>query len=194
MIIGLTGKSCAGKDLFASFLPCGRFSVIDVDKLGHEALENNRKALAEAFGDGIFRADGYVDRKILGPVVFSDPEKLSVLNSITHPWMREKALDDARIAEEKGLRAVINAALLEEMDFVPSCDIIVLVTAPYEKRLERALSRDGMTADAFRARSDAQKEIGLSLFSSGKRIVTIFNNSGMEDLRKQAEYFSEALA
>ena len=85
-------------------------------------------------------------------------------------------------------------ALLEEMDFVPSCDIIVLVTAPYEKRLERALSRDGMTADAFRARSDAQKEIGLSLFSSGKRIVTIFNNSGMEDLRKQAEYFSEALA
>ena len=56
MIIGLTGKSCAGKDLFASFLPCGRFSVIDVDKLGHEALEKNRKALAEAFGDGIFRS------------------------------------------------------------------------------------------------------------------------------------------
>ena len=108
--------------------------------------------------------------------------------------MREKALADARNAEEKGLRAVINAALLEEMDFVPSCDIVVLVTAPYEKRLERALFRDGMTADAFRARSDAQKDIGLSLFSSGKRMVTIFNNSGMEDLRKQAEYFSEALA
>ena len=83
MIIGLTGKSCAGKDTVASMLSADRFSVIDVDALGHVALEANHGRLREAFGDSIFRPDGTVDRKILGPIVFSDPSKLGLLDSIT---------------------------------------------------------------------------------------------------------------
>lgn len=57
MIAGLTGKSCAGKDTFASLLP-DSFTIIDVDKLGHEALENSHQALREAFGPSIFTAEG----------------------------------------------------------------------------------------------------------------------------------------
>ena len=193
MIIGLTGRSCAGKDAFASLLPSDRFRIIDVDKLGHEALERNHDELRRAFGPSIFRSDGSVDRKVLGPIVFSDPGKLMTLDSITHPWMRDRALADAEDVSLNGLHAVINAALLEDMGFVPFCDIIVLVTASYEKRLERALSRDGMTAEAFRARSDAQKDIGMSLFSSGKRVVTIMNDDGEDNLRKQAECFVSLL-
>ena len=176
MVIGLTGKSCAGKDLFASLLPSERFFIIDVDKLGHEALAMNRDALVKAFGDRILKDDGSVDRKILGPIVFSDSDKLAILNSITHPWMKE-----------------INAALLESMGFVPHCDIVVLVIAPYEKRLERALQRDGMTPEAFRARSDAQKEIGESLFSCGRRMVTILNDGDEDNLRQQALFFASSL-
>ena len=138
MVIGLTGKSCAGKDLFASLLPSERFFIIDVDKLGHEALAMNRDALVKAFGDRILKDDGSVDRKILGPIVFSDSDKLAILNSITHPCMKEKALSEAEKASAEGLHAVINAALLESMGFVPHCDIVVLVIAPYEKRLECA--------------------------------------------------------
>ena len=102
MIIGLTGKSCAGKDTVASMLPSDRFSVIDVDGLGHQALESNHEKLRAAFGDGIFRKDGTVDRKILGPIVFSDPEKLETLNSITHPWMVEEAIREAKENLAKG--------------------------------------------------------------------------------------------
>ena len=193
MIIGLTGRSCAGKDAFASMLPSDRFCIIDVDKLGHEALDMNHEALLEAFGPSIFREDGSVDRKILGPMVFSDPEKLRALDSITHPWMRNRALDLAEEAGKKGLHAVINAALLEQMGFVPFCDLIVLVAASYEKRLERAVLRDGMSAEAFRARSDAQKDIGMSLFSSGKRVVTIMNDEDEDNLRRQADYFISSL-
>ena len=193
MIIGLTGKSCAGKDTVASMLSADRFSVIDVDALGHVALEANHGRLREAFGDSIFRPDGTVDRKILGPIVFSDPSKLGLLDSITHPWMKKKALSEAEKASAEGLHAVINAALLESMGFVPHCDIVVLVIAPYEKRLERALQRDGMTPEAFRARSDAQKEVGESLFSCGRRMVTILNDGDEDNLRQQALFFASSL-
>ncbi len=188
MIIGLTGKSCAGKDTVASMLPADRFSVIDVDALGHVALEANHGRLREAFGDSIFRPDGTVDRKILGPIVFSDPSKLGLLDSITHPWMKEEALRLARAAEEGGRIAVINAALLESMGFVPSCDEVVLVIAPYEVREARALKRDGMTAEKFRARSDVQKDIGLSLFASGRKVTTIVNDGDLDTISRQVSF------
>ena len=193
MIVGLTGKSCAGKDLFASFLPADRFSVIDVDALGHDALLMNRDRLVEAFGPSVRGSDGNIDRKVLGPIVFSDPGKLEKLNSITHPWMVREALSRAESAEKEGLIAVINAAVLERMGFVEHCDAVILVIAPYEKRLERALMRDGLTEEAFKARSDAQKDIGESLFSSGKRVITIVNDKDDGELRRQAEFLSASL-
>lgn len=188
MIIGLTGKSCAGKDTVASMLPSDRFSVIDVDGLGHQALESNHEKLRAAFGDGIFRKDGTVDRKILGPIVFSDPEKLETLNSITHPWMVEEAIREAREAEKNGKIAVINAALLESMGFVQYCSIVILVVAPYEIREARALERDGMTKEKFRARSEAQKDIGLSLFDSGRQVITIINNQDKDSISRQVTF------
>ena len=188
MIVGLTGKICAGKDSFASFLPKDRFFVIDVDGLGHDALRNNIEKLESAFGSSIISC-GNVDRKSLGSIVFADPEKLEILNDITHPWMKEEALRLAHECEEKGIIPVINAALLESMGFVDHCDIIVLVTAPYEAREKRAMLRSNLTSNEFRKRSDAQKEIGLSLFSSARRIITIVNDEGEEKLRNQAGLF-----
>lgn len=188
MIIGLTGKSCAGKDTVAALLPDERFTIIDVDSLGHIALEANHERLREAFGSGVFREDGTVDRKILGPIVFADPEKLSALNSITHPWMFEEAMRRARMEEEKGKIPVINAALLESMGFVQYCSIIILVVAPYETREKRALMRDGITKEKFRSRSEAQKDIGLSLFSSGRQVITIVNNNDQDSISRQVSF------
>lgn len=193
MIIGLTGKICAGKDTFASMLPHDRFSVIDVDGLGHEALSENVSAIRQAFGDSVIKADGSVDRKVLGPIVFADKEKLETLNSITHPWMVERALGMARDAEEKGLIAVINAALLESMGFVLHCDKIILVTAPYEVRERRAWLRSGLDKDEFRRRSEAQKEIGLSLFSSGRPVITIINGGDEDSLSRQVSFLCDTI-
>ena len=103
-------------------------------------------------------------------------------------WMKEEALRLAREAEEDGRIAVINAALLESMGFVPSCDEVVLVIAPYEVREARALKRDGMTAEKFRARSDAQKDIGLSLFASGRKVTTIVNDSDLDTISRQVSF------
>lgn len=188
MVIGLTGKSCAGKDTVAALLPEDRFSVIDVDGLGHEALEANHEKLREAFGSSIFRNDGTVDRKILGPIVFADEEKLETLNSITHPWMKEETLRKAQEAEKNGKIAVINAALLESMGFVEYCDMIILVIAPYSIREERALKRDGMTKEKFHDRAMAQKDIGLALLESGRNVITIVNDSDEATISRQVSF------
>lgn len=188
MIIGLTGRSCSGKDTFAQLLD-DRFVVIDVDGLGHIALESNKDKLRAAFGETIFREDGTVDRKKLGPIVFADPEKLEALNAITHPWMVEETLRQCKGIEEEGKIAVINAAILESMGFVPYCKEVVLLLSDYQKRLERALQRDGMTEEAFRKRSDSQKEIGSTLFSSGKKVITIFNNGDEAALSRQVSSY-----
>ncbi len=194
MIIGLTGKSCAGKDAVAALLDKKRFEVIDVDKLGHDALAMNKDKLVEAFGDGIIAQDGSVDRKVLGPLVFSNPDKLEALNSITHPWMHDEAIRRAEEAEREGKDAVINAALLESMGFVESCDRIILVVAGYESRLKRALQRDsGMTEEKFRDRTMAQKDVGLSLFGSGRPVFTIINDEGFDSLSRQVMFLCDRL-
>ena len=194
MIIGLTGKSCAGKDAVAALLDKKRFEVIDVDKLGHDALAMNKDKLVEAFGDGIIAQDGSVDRKVLGPLVFSNPDKLEALNSITHPWMHDEAIRRAEEAEREGRDAVINAALLESMGFVESCDRIILVVAEYETRLKRALQRDsGMTEEKFRDRTMAQKDVGLSLFGSGRPVFTIINDEGFDSLSRQVMFLCDRL-
>lgn len=187
MIVGLTGKSCSGKDRVASLLD-ERFVVIDEDGLGHEALEKNIERIREAFGDGVI-SGGTVDRKKLGPIVFSSPERLSLLNSITHPWMVEETIEKCRRIEKDGKIAVINAAILEEMGFVEYCDEIIFVLAPYEKRLERALKRDCVSAEAFQKRSLSQKSIGSTLFSSGKKVVTIINDKDDEELSRQVSSY-----
>ncbi|MBQ0071899.1 MAG: dephospho-CoA kinase [Spirochaetales bacterium] len=188
MIIGLTGRSCSGKDKFASLLD-DRFVVIDEDHLGHVALEANVGKLTEAFGSGILREDGTVDRKKLGPIVFASPEKLETLNNITHPWMVEETLRQCKAIEDEGKIAVINAAILESMGFVQYCKEVVLVLSDYQNRLKRAMLRDGMTEEAFKKRSDAQKDIGSTLFSSGKKIVTILNNGDEDSLSRQVSSY-----
>lgn len=193
MVVGLTGKSCSGKDYFASQLPGDKVTVIDVDGLGHVALENNHDKLREAFGDGIFTSDGKVDRKVLGPMVFSDPEKLERLNGISHPWMREEALREARDAERDGKVAVINAALLETMGLVSACDQVVLILAPFEERAKRAFERNGTTREQFKARSDAQQDLGLSLFKSGKKVIVIVNDEGKDSLSRQARFWCDTI-
>jgi len=193
MIIGLTGKSCSGKDFFASLLDKNKFEVIDEDHIGHIALEDKIEDLAKAFGNDILKENGTVNRKKLGGIVFSDSEKLSLLNSIVHPYMVSYTLKLCNEIIEKGKIPVINAALLEKMGFVQYCDQIILVLSDYSYRLERAIERDGISKDAFEKRTNAQAEIGTTLFSSGKKIITIFNNGTEEQLYRQVKYYCDTI-
>jgi dephospho-CoA kinase len=73
-VIGLTGTYCAGKNYIGRLMEARGLPVLDVDKLGHRAIETEQGAILERFG-----------RDILGAKVFGKPDELAALEGIVHP-------------------------------------------------------------------------------------------------------------
>lgn len=161
-ILGLTGPSGAGKSEFAGFLSAYGIRHIDGDLLAREIVQKGKPALAnltEAFGKQILTTDGELDRKALAAVVFSDAEKLALLNQITHHYILAEAEKLAIEAEKEGVLAVcLDAAALIESGFTEKCDRVCVVLAPKEMRLARILQREpGLSPEEAKRRLNAQK-------------------------------------
>ncbi|WP_053228329.1 dephospho-CoA kinase [Spirochaeta cellobiosiphila] len=139
MVIGVTGLSCSGKSKIAEYLQGKGYKEIDVDALGHQALVNSKEEVVKRFGPSILDETNQVNRKVLGSIVFNDPEKLIALESIVHPQMVQICKD---IVEQSQETVVINAALLYKMKLHVLCDFVFFVTAPYLRRFMRCMKRD----------------------------------------------------
>lgn len=141
MIIGITGKYCAGKDHVAGILKEMGFSEIDLDKIGHEELNLRREAVFKRFGARLRREDSSVDRKGLGEIVFSDPKALQELESLLHPGMKRRTAEILGDSPDKNW--IINAAILKTLGLHPLCDFILWISAPMLIRFCRSVKRDG---------------------------------------------------
>jgi len=137
MIVGITGNYCSGKDSASMLFSAQGFTVIDVDKVGYEALKAKKEEIVEAFGEGVLTGC-QVDRKKLGRVVFSNSEEKKRLESIVHPWMIRKV----KSSISGGCETVINAALLVEMCLFVLCDFVLGIQVNEKKALERGMARD----------------------------------------------------
>jgi dephospho-CoA kinase len=157
MVVGITGKYCAGKSTVASAIEQHGFLQIEVDHLGHEALELSREAVAARFGPEVTGPDGRIDRQALGTVVFRDSVALRDLEAIVHPQMVEMV--EAIIAQNKEQDIIVNAALLYRMKLERLCDLIVWVDAPLIVRLYRAMKRDRIGLLAVFGRMKNQSDV-----------------------------------
>lgn len=160
-VIGLTGKTGAGKSTVAEFLKEKGCFIIDGDKIARDILlpgEPAVKELSDAFGEDIILPDGSVDRKKLASRAFASTESTDKLNRITHPRITDRFIKERDSAEKDGYKfAVIDAAALLESDCKNLCSYFIVVTAPEEIRLERILKRDGITKEQALTRINAQK-------------------------------------
>jgi dephospho-CoA kinase len=139
-IIGLTGTYCAGKNYIAGFLEKRGLAVLDVDKLGHRAIAEEKGAIVSRFGGGILGPGGEVDRRRLGARVFGKPEELAALEALIHPAANRLTL--RWLEEQGGKPCVVNAALLHKSCVFGLLDAVILVKAPLLTRLLRAKKRD----------------------------------------------------
>lgn len=155
IILGLTGLTGAGKSLAASLLMNRGFHVIDGDEVGHRVTARPEilTEIKKAFGEGVIKPDGSLNRRALGNIVFSDPEKLRRLNAITHPAIREEIL---REAEAVPGPVVIDGAVLKECALAEHCCAVLRITAPAELRKRRIMERDGLTGEEADRRISAQ--------------------------------------
>jgi dephospho-CoA kinase len=172
-IIGLTGEYCAGKNHVAHLLEERGLPVLDVDKLGHQALETERNAVLARFGPGVLGPDGAVDRKKLGERVFGKPEELAALEGIVHPAANR--LTDEWIANQAGRPCVINAALLHRSSAFARLDRVILVKAPTLTRLLRARKRDHLPWGQLLRRFKSQREFVSQYFKKNSDIYIVCN-------------------
>jgi dephospho-CoA kinase len=155
--VGLTGGAGAGKSTVAALLRELGAVVIDADALAREVLEPGSEGLREvvaAFGNGVLRADGALDRAALATVVFADPAQRRRLEAISHPRIAARTAELLAAAPEDAV-VVHDVPLLVEKGMAPAYDLVVVVDAPVEQRVARLVDRGLTEADA-RARIEAQ--------------------------------------
>ncbi len=184
MTVGLAGGYCAGKDAVARIFEKHGFHVIDEDAVGHEVLDGMADRIASAFGPAAVSADGRVDRKALGRIVFGSPAALSRLEALVHPGM--KALTAERVKAAGG-NVLINAAILFKMGLDGICDAVVYVTSPAVIRVFRAARRDQIPLSAAFRRVFSQQGIRPKSFGGPVDIYTIANGGTMRSLERSAE-------
>ncbi|WP_129309709.1 dephospho-CoA kinase [Streptomyces sp. L2] len=156
--VGLTGGIGAGKSEVSRLLVEHGAVLIDADRIAREVVAPGTPGLAavvEAFGTDVLTADGSLDRPRLGSIVFADPGRLAVLNSIVHPLVGARSGELESAAAEDAV-VVHDVPLLTENGLAPLYDVVVVVDASPETQLDRLVRLRGMTEDDARARMAAQ--------------------------------------
>ena len=156
-IIGLTGNIACGKSAVLRMLAERGAHVVDADSLIHRIQAPGGTAyqpIIDAFGTGIVAADGTLDRRKLGAIVFADPTQLRRLEAITHPLVRVEIVAEVHAAPP-GV-AVVDAIRLFESGLAAMSDQVWVVTCPPDVQLRRLMARNGFSEEEARMRIAAQ--------------------------------------
>ncbi|MFB7910637.1 dephospho-CoA kinase [Kitasatospora sp. NPDC056076] len=156
--IGLTGGIGAGKSEVSRLFAAHGAVIVDSDLIAREVVAPGTDGLAAVvaeFGPQVLREDGALDRPALGAVVFADPEKLRALNAIVHPLVRARSAELEAAAAPDAV-VVHDVPLLAENGLAPLFDLVVVIDADDEVRLDRLVRLRGMAETEARARMAAQ--------------------------------------
>ena len=180
-IIGLTGPTGSGKSTVAKVWQEMGATVLSADAYARAVVPTGSPVLrqiAEAFSADILTADGALDRAKLADIVFADPAKKQLLESITHPAICQRMRQDAEAAFAAGAAVVVfDSPLLFEAGQDAVCDKTVAVVSQAETRRARIMARDGLTYEQAAARMAAQPSEDFYR----KRADTVIPNDGTTD-------------
>ncbi len=192
-LIGLTGKTGAGKSTVSNYLKEKGAYIIDGDVVAREILEINKSILPELcenFGWDIMKEDGRtLNRKVLAKKAFSSPENTELLNSIMHPAINSEIRKQAEKAFLQYDTVVVDAAAIIESGFADECDVLLVVHAPENVRKERIIKRDSLSEEDALVRIKGQKDDGYYL----KKATYIISNFYDYDLKKQIDSLTKEL-
>ncbi|MCF0261724.1 MAG: dephospho-CoA kinase [Sphaerochaetaceae bacterium] len=187
MLIGLTGKSCSGKNYVGKLISDMGLLVWDMDKLCHDGLIENIDAIKSTFGDQVVCYNGKkveVLRSEIAKVVFADASKRTALEDILYPWLKEKVLRWESNNPDKVL--FLNGALLYRSEFDKLCKYVIYVDANHEIRLQRALVRDKISTENFEKRENSQKDVDFRVVKYRSEVHIIENNgANLEEVGQQ---------
>jgi len=194
VVVGLTGGIGSGKSTVAALFKRFGAIVIDADQVAHELVEPGRplfEAVVSTFGREIIGADGHIDRRRLGALVFADPEVRGRLEALLHPAIIEECERRIRSAEDsEATVCLVDAALLIESGWHARCDAVILVEAGEAVRLARLVRSRGLSRD------DAMLRIRTQMPQQEKRRhahYIIENDGSLQETARQVRAVWEQL-
>ncbi|HWQ69877.1 MAG TPA: dephospho-CoA kinase [Patescibacteria group bacterium] len=194
VVVGLTGGICSGKSTITAMFQRLGATVIDADQVARELVEPGQplfEAVASTFGREVVGADGRIDRRRLGAIVFADPEARRRLEALLHPAIIEECERRIRQAEVSGAAAcLVDAALLIESGWHARCDAVILVEASEVVQLDRLVMLRGLNRD------DAMQRIRSQMPQHEKRRYAhyvIENDGPLDETERQVKVVWEQL-
>jgi dephospho-CoA kinase len=193
--VGLTGSIGVGKSFVSTVFAELGCRVLDADKTAREVVAAGTpglRAVVEAFGSEILKADETLDRVRLGALVFADEQKRLLLNSILHPFIiaaQDEQLRKWEAEDAEGI-AIVEAALMIESGGYKRFDKLIVVHCNPLIQLERLMARNQISREEAIRRTLAQMPQ-----EEKKRYADflIDTSNGFEDARRQTVKVYEKL-
>lgn len=188
LVVGLTGNIGSGKSTVARLLESRGVRVIDADVLAREAVAAGSPALAAIvarWGAGMLATDGSLDRAALRRVVFANSAEREALDAIVHPVVKARQASLLAAARARGVPIqVCDIPLLFEAGLEDEVDVVLLVDAPRDVRLERLVRDRGLRRTEAVAMIDAQ----LPAEAKRARSAYVIDNDGtLDTLRERVD-------
>ncbi|WP_455663994.1 dephospho-CoA kinase [Phocaeicola sp.] len=157
--IAITGGIGSGKSYISHLLEDMNIPVYNADNEAKRLTvsdEGIRRQLVALLGEDVYK-DGMLNKPLLASYLFSDPAHVLQINAIIHPRVREGF---AAWADKRKDCAVVGmeSAILYEAGFEDTVDAVVMVYAPLDLRVQRAMYRDGASEEQVRARVASQMD------------------------------------
>ncbi len=195
LLVGLTGGIGTGKSTVSRMFRDLGCLIIDADLLAREVVEPGEPAydkIVAEFGKQILEADGRIDRKKLGALVFTDPAKRKRLEGFTHPEIRRRQAGILAELMTEGFEgiALFDAALLIETGGARNMDRLVVAYADERIQLKRLMLRDDISEAEARERLRSQMPLSLKV----KQAHYVVDNSGSrEETERRVREVHQAL-
>lgn len=189
MIIGLTGGIGSGKSTVARAFEALGAGWVDADIVAREIVrpgEPALKAIVDYFGNEIMLTDGTLDRSALRALVFEDPDKRLWLESLTHPKIRERIIEQLAHLSRSSPYVLLVSPLLFESGQDALVDRSLVVDVPPHIQLSRTLARDNVSTEQIHAILAAQLPRDQRL---AKADDVIDNSGDHADMVRQVEHF-----
>jgi dephospho-CoA kinase len=185
LVLGLTGNLGSGKSTAGLMFADRGFARIDCDEIVRDLLAVDRdvlEAIRYSFGPDVFDAMGQVDRKRLGAIVFSDTNRLNMLEKIVHPRVLERWREAVATGPED--RWVVEIPLLFEKNLQKWVDLTICLACDRRVQLERLIQR-GMTPQEADQRIAVQLPLNRKIELAD---IVLLNDGGLSFLSDQIDW------
>ncbi|NWO29585.1 dephospho-CoA kinase [Capnocytophaga sp. oral taxon 903] len=189
MVVGLTGGIGSGKSTIAKEFAALGIAVFNSDEQAKALIATDaqvKEHIIASFGEEAYQ-NGEYNRAYIAQIVFNNPEKLAILNSIVHPALAKHFKLWAK--KQTSPYVLKEAAILFESGSYKDCDYIITVTAPEQLRIARVMARDHCTEAQVRARMAQQ-------WTDEQRIAlsdAVIENINLEVAKKEVRKLNDEL-